>query len=224
MSKQIKKIFGAAIIHDNPIFRQILGICSALAVTNLMMNSLVMGLGVIFVTSFSSLSVSILRKHTPKHIRMMIQTLIISAYVIIVDIVLKAYFPSMSESLGPYVGLIITNCIIMGRCESFAQNNTPFLSFIDGMASGVGYTLVLLVIAFFREILGFGSIFGITIMGSWWPKWIFMIMPPGGFFMLAILIWIANTYLISQKDKQDTKSDKKTSNKDKQVSLVGGGN
>jgi len=217
MFKQIKKIFAAGIIHDNPIFRQILGICSALAVTNLMMNSLVMGLGVIFVTSFSSLTVSFLRKSTPKHIRMMVQTLIISAYVIIVDIVLKAYFSSMSEALGPYVGLIITNCIIMGRCESFAQNNTPFLSFIDGIASGMGYTLVLLIIAFFREILGFGSVFGITIMGNWWPKWIFMIMPPGGFFMLALLIWAANTYLVSQQDKQVSKQDK-------QVSLAGGGN
>lgn len=224
MYKQIKKIFATGIIHDNPVFRQILGICSALAVTNLMMNSLVMGLGVIFVTSFSSLTVSFLRKYTPKHIRMMVQTLIISAYVIIVDIVLKAYFPSMSEALGPYVGLIITNCIIMGRCESFAQNNTPFLSLVDGVASGIGYTLVLLVIAFFREILGFGSIFGISILGSWWPKWIFMIMPPGGFFMLALLIWVANTYLVSQQDKQDTNLAQKTSNKDKQVSLAGGGN
>lgn len=223
MYKQIKKIFTAGIVHDNPVLRQILGICSALAVTNLMMNSLVMGLGVIFVTAFSSLTVSFLRKHTPKHIRMMVQTLIISAYVIIVDIILKAYFPSMSEALGPYVGLIITNCIIMGRCESFAQNNTPILSFIDGIASGMGYTLVLLVIAFFREILGFGTIFGISVMGNWWPKWIFMIMPPGGFFMLALLIWVANTYLVSQGDKENVKEDKKIS-KDKQVSIVGGGN
>jgi Na+-transporting NADH:ubiquinone oxidoreductase subunit D len=224
MYKQIKKIFATGIIHDNPVLRQILGICSALAVTNFMMNSLVMGLGVIFVTSFSSLTVSFLRKHTPKHIRMMVQTLIISAYVIIVDIILKAYFPSMSEALGPYVGLIITNCIIMGRCESFAQNNAPFLSFIDGIASGMGYTLVLLVIAFFREILGFGSIFGITVMGSWWPKWIFMIMPPGGFFMLALLIWVTNTFLVSQQNNQEIKQAKKVSNKDKQVSLAGGGN
>lgn len=219
--KQIKKIFAAGIIHDNPIFRQILGICSALAVTNLMMNSLVMGLGVIFVTAFSSLTVSFLRKSTPKHIRMMVQTLIISAYVIIVDIVLQAYFPAMSEALGPYVGLIITNCIVMGRCESFAQNNTPFLSFIDGAASGMGYTLVLLIIAFFREILGFGSVFGITIMGSWWPKWVFMIMPPGGFFMLALLIWAANIYLVSQQDKAESQRGLK---QDKQVSLAGGGN
>lgn len=197
--KDIKNIFSMGLLKDNPVFRQILGICSALAVTNLMMNSLVMGLGLIFVTSFSSLTISIIRKYTPKHIRMMVQTLIISAYVIIVDIILKAYYPTMSEALGPYVGLIITNCIIMGRCESFAQKNPPLASFLDGIASGLGYTLVLMTIAFFRELLGFGSVFGYTVMGSWWPRWIFMIMPPGAFFMLAILIWVSNS-LATSKD------------------------
>ncbi|SCY02620.1 NADH:ubiquinone reductase (Na(+)-transporting) subunit D [Alkaliphilus peptidifermentans] len=191
--KEIKNIFSMAIFKDNPIYRQILGICSALAVTNLMLNSLVMGIGLIFVTSFSSLTVSFIRRYTPKHIRMMVQTLIISAYVIIVDIILKAYYPTMSEALGPYVGLIITNCIIMGRCESFAQKNPPLPAFLDGVASGIGYTFVLLTIAFFRELLGFGTLFGIQVVGSWWPNWIFMIMPPGAFFMLAILIWVANS-------------------------------
>lgn len=201
MYKKIKNIFSLGLLKDNPVFRQILGICSALAVTNLLMNSLFMGLGLIFVTSLSSLTVSILRKFTPKHIRMMVQTLIISAYVIIVDIVLKAYFPSMSEALGPYVGLIITNCIIMGRCEVFAQNNPPLVSFIDGIASGVGYAAVLLVIAFFRELLGFGSLFGINVLGPDWTNWVFMIMPPGAFFMLGILIWVANTYIPYKDDK-----------------------
>ncbi|MDF2547188.1 MAG: NADH:ubiquinone reductase ((+)-transporting) subunit [Anaerosolibacter sp.] len=186
-----KKIFLEGFWKDNPIFRQILGICSALAVTNLMLNSLVMGIGLIFVTSFSSLTVSLIRQYTPKHIRMMVQTLIISSYVIIVDIVLKAYYPSMSEALGPYVGLIITNCIIMGRCEAFAQNNKPLVSFLDGIASGIGYSFILLVIAFFRELMGFGTLFGYPLLGSWWTKWTLMIMPPGAFFMLAIVIWVA---------------------------------
>ncbi|ABR49326.1 RnfA-Nqr electron transport subunit [Alkaliphilus metalliredigens QYMF] len=199
MSKKTKRIFQLGILNDNPVFRQILGICSALAVTNLMINSLVMGIGLIFVTALSSFTVSVLRKHTPRHIRMMVQTLIISAYVIIVDIVLKAYYPSMSDALGPYVGLIITNCIIMGRCESYAQNNPPSLAFLDGIASGLGYTFVLLLIAFFRELLGFGSIFGITVMGAWWPRWIFMIMPPGAFFMLGILIWVMNSLVPSEE-------------------------
>lgn len=125
-----KKIFKMGIWEDNPVFKQIIGICSALAVTNLMFNSLIMGLGLTFVMAFSSLTISLLRKYTPKHIRMMIQVLIIAAYVIIVDIFLKAYLPELSKALGPYVGLIITNCIIMGRAEAYAQKNPPIASFL----------------------------------------------------------------------------------------------
>src|SRR5690606_36873426 len=123
-----------------------------LAVTNLMMNSLIMGLGLMFVTAFSELTVSLIRKFTPKHIRMMVQVLIISVYVIILDIFLKAYYPEMSKALGPYVGLIITNCIIMGRCEAYAQQNPPLPALLDGDASGLGYTFVLLMIAFVWEV------------------------------------------------------------------------
>jgi len=195
MIKKVKDIFSQGVIRDNPVFRQILGICSALAVTNLMLNSLAMGLGLIFVSSLSSLTVSLLRRHTPGHIRMMVQVLIISAYVIIVDIVLKAYFPALSSALGPYVGLIITNCIIMGRCEAYAQNNPPLASFIDGIANGTGYSLVLLTIAFFRELLGFGSVFGIAVLGNNWVRWVIMIMPPGAFFVLGLLIWATKLYL-----------------------------
>lgn len=201
----VKKIFTLGIWGDNPIFRQILGICSALAVTNLMLNSLVMGLGLIFVISFSELTVSIIRKFTPKHIRMMVQVLIISSYVIIVDIFLKAYYPSISEALGPYVGLIITNCIIMGRCESYAQNNPPLFAFLDGIASGLGYAIILLLIAFFRELLGFGSIFGIQVMGEWWTNWTVMVMAPGAFFMLGIVIWIARS--LSKEEDSEKKSE-----------------
>jgi Na+-transporting NADH:ubiquinone oxidoreductase subunit D len=189
--KAIKEIFINGVFKDNPIYRQILGICSALAVTNLMMNSLVMGVGLMFVTGLSSFTVSLLRHHTPKHIRMMVQTLIISAFVIILDIFLKAYMIDMSKALGPYVGLIITNCIIMGRCEAYAQHNTPILSFFDGITMGLGYTVVLLFIAFFRELLGFGTLFGIQIMPESFTTWTLMIMPPGAFFMLGIVIWIA---------------------------------
>ena len=194
---KMKTILRDGIWDDNPVLKQVIGICSALAVTNLMMNSLIMGLGLTFVTALSSLTVSALRNHTPKHIRMMVQVLIISAYVIIVDIFLKAYMPDMSKALGPYVGLIITNCIIMGRAEAFAQHNPPLPSFVDGIASGLGYTLVLLMIAFVRELLGFGSIFGIQILGDWWTPWTIMIMPPGAFFILAIILWITNS-----KDKE----------------------
>lgn len=193
MAKSPKTILKEGIWDDNAVFKQVIGICSALAVTNLMKNSLIMGLGLMFVTAFSSFTVSLLRNYTPKHIRMMVQVLIISAYVIILDIFLKAYYPEMSKALGPYVGLIITNCIIMGRAEAFAQSNTPVLSFVDGLAAGLGYTLVLLSVAFIRELLGFGSLFGYQVLGEWWTNWTIMVMPPGAFFILAILLWIFRT-------------------------------
>ena len=198
MASKAKKLIHMGLVKDNPVFRQILGICSALAVTNVMMNSLIMGVGLMFVTAFSSLTVSIIRKYTPKHIRMMVQTLIISSFVILVDIFLRAYMPEMSKALGPYVGLIITNCIIMGRAESYAQNNPPIPAFIDGLAMGAGYTVVLLAIATVRELLGFGSLFGFDVLGPNWVDWTLMIMPPGAFFMLGILIWITRNVFPDQ--------------------------
>ncbi|WP_313757332.1 NADH:ubiquinone reductase (Na(+)-transporting) subunit D [Tissierella sp.] len=198
-----KKIFKMGLWEDNPVLVQIIGICSALAVTNLMLNSLIMGVGLIFVTALSSFTVSLIRTFTPKHIRMMVQVLIIAAYVIIVDIFLKAYMPEMSKALGPYVGLIITNCIIMGRAEAYAQKNPPIPSFLDGVASGLGYTLVLLTIAFFRELLGFGTIFGVQVLGDWWTPWTIMIMPPAAFFILAVIIWITKN--VREKEKREDK-------------------
>lgn len=196
-----KKIFRMGLWDDNPVLVQIIGICSALAVTNLMLNSLIMGVGLIFVTALSSFTVSLIRNYTPKHIRMMVQVLIIAAYVIIVDIFLQAYMPEMSKALGPYVGLIITNCIIMGRAEAYAQKNPPFHSFLDGIASGLGYTIVLLIIAFFRELFGFGTIFGIKVLGNWWTPWTIMIMPPAAFFLLAVIIWITKTVREKEEKK-----------------------
>lgn len=187
-----KEIFVTSAFRENSIWRQILGICSALAVTNLMMNSLIMGLGVIFSLALSGFTISLIRSWTPRSIRMMVQTLIIAAYVIIVDIFLKANLPSISKQLGPYVGLIITNCILMGRAEAFASQNKPFDSLIDGIGAGVGYSLVLLLIGFIRELFGFGSIFGFKILGAWWTNWSIMVMAPSAFFILAMLIWIIN--------------------------------
>jgi Na+-transporting NADH:ubiquinone oxidoreductase subunit D len=187
------KIIIKGLWEENPIFRQVLGICSALAVTNLMINTLIMGCSLIFVCSMSNVTVSLLRNITPQRIRMMVQTLIIASYVIVVDILLKAYLPNISEALGPYVGLIITNCIIMGRCESFARNNTVWPSFIDGLASGCGYALVLLTVAFFRELLGFGTLFGIGLLPDEWTNWTIMVMAPGAFFMLAAAIWVVRS-------------------------------
>ena len=196
MPKPPKKIeiFKAGLWKDNPVLRQILGICSTLAVTNLMANTLVMNAGLIFTLTMSSLTVSLLRTYTPMRIRMMVQTLIIASYVIIVDIVIKAYLPSISEALGPYVGLIITNCIIMGRCEAFARNNPPLASFLDGLAVAIGYALVLLAIALVREPLGFGTLLGFRIMPDGFTPWTVMIMAPGAFFMLGLYVWIVKAF------------------------------
>ena len=178
--------------RNNPIFRQILGICSTLAITNLVLNTIVMCAALIFTTALSCATVSLLRNWTPRRIRMMVQTLIIAFYVILVDLALKAYWPEMSASLGPYVGLIITNCIIMGRCEAYAGSHTPGLAMIDGLASGIGYSLVLLAIAVVRELLGMGTLMGIAVpyFSTGWDRWIIMVMPPGAFFTLAGLIWV----------------------------------
>lgn len=193
MRSEIKTITEKDLWTENPVIRQILGICSALAVTNLMANTFIMGMGVTFVTAFSSMTVSFLRHVIPRRIRMMVQTLIIASYVIIVDIILKAFLPEISANLGPYVGLIITNCIIMGRCEAYGQSNPPLLAFWDGMMSGLGYTLVLMFISFIRELMGFGTLFGIPILGDWWNRWTIMVMPASAFFVLAIIIWIIQT-------------------------------
>ena len=203
--KKHKGIVLTAVWGDNPVFRQILGICSALAVTNLVLNTMVMGIAVMFTTALSGLTVSLLRKYTPRVIRMMVEVLIIAFYVILFDQALKAYWPDMSRNLGPYVGLIITNCIIMGRAEAFANANPPLISFVDGLFSGLGYALVLLSVAFFRELLGMGSLLGIPVpffSSPQWDRWIIMVMPPGAFFTLAVIVWLARTV---QPDREANK-------------------
>lgn len=196
MNSKAGKITLANLGRENPVFAQILGICSTLAVTNVMENTMVMCLGLIFTTALSNTTVSALRKWIPSRIRMMVSTLIIAFYVILVDIVLKAYLPDISRQLGAYIGLIITNCIIMGRAEAFALNNKPGISFIDGLTSGAGYGYVLLIIAFFRELLGSGTIWGFAVLGDWWVKWSIMVMAPGAFFMLAVFIWIVKGVIL----------------------------
>jgi Na+-transporting NADH:ubiquinone oxidoreductase subunit D len=158
-----------------------------------------MVIGVMFTTALSSWTISLMRKAIPDRIRMMVETLVIATYVIIVDIFLKAYYPEMWKQLGPYVGLIITNCIVMGRIEAFALQNKPLLSLVDGLASGMGYAYVLLIIAFFRELMGTGTLWGYQILGSWWTSWAIMIMPPGGFFMLAIFIWVVREAVFKEE-------------------------
>ncbi|MDO5717922.1 MAG: NADH:ubiquinone reductase (Na(+)-transporting) subunit D [Tissierellia bacterium] len=207
MSKKFNsaQIFTDGLVKDNPIIFQVIGICSALAVTNLMLNSLIMGIALTFVTALSSFTVSLLKDKTPGHIRMMVQVLIISVYVIIVDIFLKAYMPDMSKALGPYVGLIITNCIIMGRAEAYAISNPPLPSLLDGAAAGLGYTAVLMIIAIIREFLGFGTLFGFKVTPANWTPWTMMIMPPGAFFILAIIMWIAYSRKNDKEEGVNTK-------------------
>jgi Na+-transporting NADH:ubiquinone oxidoreductase subunit D len=197
---KVKKVFLEDLGVNNPVFIQVLGICSTLAVTNVLKNTVVMSVGLVFVTSLSNVTVSLLRNMMPSRIRMMVETLIIASYVIIVDIVLKAYMPDVSRQLGPYVGLIITNCIIMGRAEAFALSNPPGLSFVDGIASGIGYSYVLIVIAFVRELMGSGSVWGHRILGDWWTNWSIMVMAPGAFFALAIFIWVVKGLMYRREE------------------------
>ena len=186
---------------ENPVFIQMLGICSALAVTNTLINTAIMTIGVVFVTGFTNLTVSVFKSLIPKKVRMIIQTLFIAFYVILVDIVLRAYLPDISRSLGPYVGLIITNCIIMGRAEAFAGSNPPLISFWDGITSGAGYMFILMIVAFFRELLGFGTLFGFRVLPENFINWTIMLTPPSAFFILGILIWLLKIFMIKKGDK-----------------------
>ncbi len=188
-------IFTRGIIKDNPTFRMALGICSTLAVTNKVANSIAMSLGTTFVIVASSLSISLMRNFIPRRVRMAIYTIIIATFVVFVDIYLKAFFPDISKQIGPYVGLIITNCIIMGRAESFASGNNPLRAGLDALGVGIGYTVSLLAIASIREPLGFGTFMGYTVLGDWWEPWLFMVMPPGAFFVLGIYIWVLRSIL-----------------------------
>jgi len=179
---------------ENPVIVQILGICSALAVTNLVKNTLIMCVGLIFTCAMSSLTVSALRNWTPRRVRMMAQLLIIASYVIVIQTILDAYLPAVAKQLGPYVGLIITNCIVMGRTEAFATGNRPLASFFDGAGAGVGYSLILLTLAVVREPLGMGTFFGYPLgFMQDWTRWSLMIVAPAGFFGLATILWIARS-------------------------------
>jgi Na+-transporting NADH:ubiquinone oxidoreductase subunit D len=189
--------------NDNPVFRQVLGICSTLAVTNLLKNTLLMCGGLIFATALSSWTISLLRNYIPKQVRMMVQVLIIAAYVIIVDIFIRAQFPDIHKTIGPYIGLIITNCIIMGRAEAFASKNPAWPSLLDGLGAGLGYSLILCFIAIVREVLGFGTLLGIPLPARdlWWYQWTIMVMPPGAFFMLALVAWFGNSVVLKKENK-----------------------
>lgn len=190
MTESMKEVFTRGIIKDNPTFRMVLGICSTLAVTNLVSSSIAMSLGTTFVLVASSLSISLLRSFIPRRVRMAVYTVIIATFVVFVDIYLKAFHPEISADIGPYVGLIITNCVIMGRAESFASQNRPLPALLDGMGVGIGYSLSLIAIASIREPLGFGTFMGHAIAPAGWQPWLLFAMPPGAFLVVGVYIWI----------------------------------
>jgi len=188
--------------QENPVFRQVLGICSALAVTNLLVNTGLMCLGLIWTTTMSSLTVSLLRNYTPQRVRIMFSVLIIAVYVIMVDIALRAFFPMVHRDIAAYVGLIVTNCIVLGRIEAFASRNRPLAAVCDGLGAGLGYSAILLAVATVRELLGFGTLFGLPVPVKL-HQWTIMVTPPGAFFVLAVLVWIARSYAIRRESPSD---------------------
>ncbi len=187
------KVLTTGMWQDHPTFCMVLGICSMLAITNRMDNALAMGIGVTLCTAFSSLFVSFFRNMIPGRVRMLAYMVIISTFVICVDRILKAYFSPISETMGPYVGLIITNCILMGRAEAFAIKNGPWLSFLDGFGCGIGYTFMLVLMALIREPMGFGTILGHRVMPQGWTNWSIVTIAPGAFFLLGVYLWIFRT-------------------------------
>lgn len=202
-----KTILFDPIVNNNPITLGVLGVCSALAVTSRLETSVVMSLSVIFVIAFSNLAVSIIRNHIPTNIRIIVEMTIIASLVIIADQFIKAFFFDISKQLSVYVGLIITNCIIMGRAEAFALQHPPWQSFLDGIGNGLGYSFVLIVVAFVRELFGAGKLFGQTILplntdGGWYMSNGLLLVPASAFFLIGFLIWIIRTYKKDQLEEE----------------------
>ena len=206
MSADAKKVLTAPIVDNNPIALQVLGICSALAVTSSMANALVMTLAVIFVTAFSNLFISLIRNMIPSSVRIIVQMAIIASLVIVADQVLKAFSYQLSKELSVFVGLIITNCIVMGRAEAFAMKEKPGVSFLDGIGNGLGYGFILMLVAFFRELLGFGTFFGIEILpliqnGGWYQANGLLVLPFSSFFIIGLIIWAIRQWKPEQVEK-----------------------
>ncbi|GLX84548.1 Na(+)-translocating NADH-quinone reductase subunit D [Thalassotalea loyana] len=206
MANEAKKVLTAPIVDNNPIALQVLGICSALAVTSSMANALVMTLAVVFVTAFSNLFISIIRNHIPSSVRIIVQMAIIASLVIVVDQVLKAFSYALSQELAVFVGLIITNCIVMGRAEAFAMKEKPGVSFMDGIGNGLGYGFILMTVAFFRELFGFGTVFGIEILpliqnGGWYQANGLLVLPFSSFFVIGLIIWAIRQWKPEQVEK-----------------------
>ncbi|MCV2402196.1 NADH:ubiquinone reductase (Na(+)-transporting) subunit D [Marinomonas sp. C2222] len=206
----VKEVLFGPILANNPIALQILGICSALAVTSSLSVSLVMSIALTLVTGFSSFFIAIIRNHIPNSIRIIVQMIIIASLVIVVDQVLKAFAFEISKQLSVFVGLIITNCIVMGRAEAFAMKNGPVMSFLDGVGNGLGYSVMLIIVAVFRELLGAGKLFGVEIFttiqnGGWYQPNGLMLLPPSAFFVIGLVIWALRAYKKDQVEAPEFK-------------------
>lgn len=207
---EARKVLLDPLINDNPITLQILGICSALAVTNSMKNALLLAIALTAVVAFSNASISAIRNHIPSNIRIIVQMTIIASLVIVVDQILQAYAYDTAKQLSVFVGLIITNCIVMGRAEAYAMKNGVGMSFLDGIGNGLGYSLLLLVVAFFRELFGAGTLFGLEIFkltknGGWYEPNGIMLLPPSAFFIIGLLIWGIRVWKPEQVEQPDFK-------------------
>jgi Na+-transporting NADH:ubiquinone oxidoreductase subunit D len=215
----IKEVLFNPVLNNNPIGLQILGICSALAVTSNLKTALVMSIALTLVTAFSSMFISMVRSQIPASIRMIVQMVIIASLVIVVDQILKAYAYSLSKQLSVFVGLIITNCIVMGRAEAFAMQNPPVLSFFDGIGNGLGYSAMLIVLGIFRELFGAGKLMGYTILpvvndGGWYQPNGLLLLPPSAFFLIGLIIWGMRTWKREQVEKPSFKIAPQVSNKE----------
>jgi len=206
MMNRVAKTFFTPLVNENPITLQILGICSALAVTTKLQTALVMAIAVTAVTAFSELFVSLIRHSIPGSVRIIIQMTVIASSVMVTDELLKAYFFDLSKQLSVFVGLIITNCIVLGRTEGFALRNGPALSVLDGLGNGLGYSLILVSLATVRELWGSGKLFGFEILkplsdGGFFRTNGFMLLPPSAFFLIALIIWAVRTVKKEQVEK-----------------------
>jgi Na+-transporting NADH:ubiquinone oxidoreductase subunit D len=208
MADKPKDVLLNPFFNDNPIALQILGICSALAVTTKLETAVTMSLAVIFVVSMSNTAVSLIRSYIPNNIRIIVQMTIIASLVIIVDQFLRAFAFDVSKQLSVFVGLIITNCIVMGRAEAFAMKNGPGLSFLDGLGNALGYSLILLVVGFFRELFGSGKLFGVEMFalaneGGWYVPNGMMLLPPSAFFLIGFFIWVLRAFKTEQIEEEN---------------------
>jgi Na+-transporting NADH:ubiquinone oxidoreductase subunit D len=207
VNKKYKELLLDPVFNNNPIGRQILGICSALAVTSKLETSIVMSLAVVFVLSFSNLSVSAIRKYIPSSIRILVEMTIIASLVIIADQVIKAFAYDISKQLSVYVGLIITNCIIMGRAEAYALKNPPGMSFLDGVGNALGYSFILVTVGAFREFFGAGKLLGVQILplsteGGWYVQNGLLLLPASAFLLIGFIIWTIRTWKPEQIEEE----------------------